>query len=166
MDGSTSGFIFIIYSIHTTYSTIAVLLFDFKRQFDTHHRPTKITANDENQSLSQTCQLNDDASTCALFMRIFSRNREKKHNYQTVNIKVIYLPIQTTLAILDKLDIETEKPNEEEIARKFGYEEAYHSGRLTWWQRTKPAIWSLFDEPYSSVSAKVMYHHYIILRVG
>jgi potassium voltage-gated channel Shaw-related subfamily C protein 1 len=35
------------------------------------------------------------------------------------------------LAILDKLDIETEKPTEEEIARKFGYEEDYLAGRLS-----------------------------------
>jgi len=38
---------------------------------------------------------------------------------------------QQTLAILDKLDIETEKPTEEEIARKFGYEEDYLAGRLS-----------------------------------
>lgn len=65
---------------------------------------------------------------------------------------------QTTLAILDKLDIETDKPSQEEIARKFGYEDAYNKGRLTWWQRTKPKIWSLFDEPYSSHSAKVSFY--------
>lgn len=35
------------------------------------------------------------------------------------------------MAILDKLDIETEKPTEEEIARKFGYEEDYLAGRLS-----------------------------------
>ncbi len=39
--------------------------------------------------------------------------------------------MQQTLAILDKLDIETEKPTEEEIARKFGYEEDYLAGRLS-----------------------------------
>lgn len=39
--------------------------------------------------------------------------------------------LQQTLAILDKLDIETEKPTEEEIARKFGYEEDYLAGRLS-----------------------------------
>jgi len=70
-------------------------------------------------------------------------------------IMIRILWTQTTLAILDKLDIETEKPSEEEVARKFGYEEAYNKGRLNWWQRTKPTIWSLFDEPYSSFSAKV-----------
>lgn len=71
------------------------------------------------------------------------------------NFIMFFPPLKTTLAILDKLDIETDKPSQEEIARKFGYEEAYHNGRLNWWQRTKPKIWSLFDEPYSSNSAKV-----------
>lgn len=62
---------------------------------------------------------------------------------------------QTTLAILDKLDIDSEKPSDEEIARIFGYEEAYLNGELSAWQRLKPKVWSLFDEPSSSTSAKV-----------
>ncbi|XP_046442547.1 potassium voltage-gated channel protein Shaw-like [Daphnia pulex] len=66
----------------------------------------------------------------------------------------VHRDTQQTLAILDKLDIETEKPTEEEIARKFGYEEDYLAGRLSLWQRFKPATWSLFDEPYSSLPAK------------
>ncbi|XP_057364812.1 potassium voltage-gated channel protein Shaw-like [Daphnia carinata] len=68
----------------------------------------------------------------------------------------VHRDTQTTLAILDKLDIETDKPSQEEVARRFGYEEAYHKGRLNWWQKTKPKIWSLFDEPYSSNSAKIV----------
>lgn len=62
---------------------------------------------------------------------------------------------QNTLAILDKLDIDSEKPSEEEIARLFGYEEAYVSGELGVWQRLKPKVWALFDEPSSSPPAKV-----------
>lgn len=62
---------------------------------------------------------------------------------------------QETLTVLDRLDLDTEKPTEEELARKFGFEEAYYEGTLTWWQKLKPQMWSLFDEPYSSVSAKV-----------
>jgi potassium voltage-gated channel Shaw-related subfamily C protein len=62
---------------------------------------------------------------------------------------------QATLAILDKLDIDSEKPNEEEVARMFGYEEEYLAGTLTPWQRTKPKLWALFNEPHSSLSAKV-----------
>ena len=57
--------------------------------------------------------------------------------------------------MLDRLDLDTDKPSDEELARKFGYEEAYYSGNLSWWHKTKPKIWSLFDEPYSSNSAKV-----------
>ena len=63
---------------------------------------------------------------------------------------------QATLAILDKLDIETDKPTEEEMAKKFGYEDKYLSGGMTRWQKLKPKIWSLFDEPHSSHWARVV----------
>lgn len=53
------------------------------------------------------------------------------------------------------MDIDSDKPNEEEIARLFGYEDDYLSGRLSWWQKLKPQIWSVFDEPYSSLAANV-----------
>lgn len=62
---------------------------------------------------------------------------------------------QETLAVLERLDLDTEKPTEEELARKFGFEEDYYKGSVSWWQLMKPQIWSLFDEPYSSTSAKV-----------
>lgn len=57
---------------------------------------------------------------------------------------------------MDKLDIDAEKPNDEEIARIFGYEESFHAGTLSRWQRLKPRIWALFDEHYSSPAAKVI----------
>ncbi|KAG5871529.1 hypothetical protein JTB14_000218 [Gonioctena quinquepunctata] len=63
---------------------------------------------------------------------------------------------QETLAVLDRLDLDTDKPSDEEIARKFGFEEDYFKGTLSWWQLMKPKIWSLFDEPYSSTAAKVI----------
>uniref|UniRef100_A0A8D8RUC1 Potassium voltage-gated channel protein Shaw n=1 Tax=Cacopsylla melanoneura TaxID=428564 RepID=A0A8D8RUC1_9HEMI len=63
---------------------------------------------------------------------------------------------QETLAVLDRLDLDTEKPSDEEMARKFGFEEAYMKGRLSWWQKMKPQLWSLFDEPYSSNAAKII----------
>ncbi|XP_059485535.1 potassium voltage-gated channel protein Shaw [Neocloeon triangulifer] len=63
---------------------------------------------------------------------------------------------QETLAVLDRLDLDTDKPSEEEMARKFGFEEDYFRGTVSWWQRMKPNIWSLFDEPYSSTSAKIV----------
>ena len=62
---------------------------------------------------------------------------------------------QETLTVLDTLDLDTEKPSDEEIAKRFGYEDDYQSGTVSWWQRTKPKIWSMFDEPYSSNAAKV-----------
>ena len=62
---------------------------------------------------------------------------------------------QETLTVLDRLDLDTEKPSNEEVAKKFGFEEDYYSGNLSWWQKTKPKIWSMFDEPYSSSAAKV-----------
>ena len=35
---------------------------------------------------------------------------------------------QETLAVLDRLDLDTEKPSEEDLAKKFGYEEDYFKG--------------------------------------
>lgn len=64
---------------------------------------------------------------------------------------------QETLAVLDRLDLDTEKPSEEEVARKFGFEEDYYNGTVSWWQHLKPQMWSLFDEPYSSNAAKVRF---------
>lgn len=64
---------------------------------------------------------------------------------------------QETLAVLDRLDLDTEKPSDEELARKFGFEDAYMKGKVSWWQQVKPQIWSLFDEPYSSNAAKVRF---------
>lgn len=59
------------------------------------------------------------------------------------------------MAVLERLDLDTEKPTEEELARKFGYEDAYVKGKVNWWQHLKPKLWSLMDEPYSSNAAKV-----------
>ncbi|EDS26227.1 voltage-gated potassium channel [Culex quinquefasciatus] len=61
---------------------------------------------------------------------------------------------QETLAVLDRLDLDTEKPTDEEVAKKFGFEDAYNKGKVNWWQHLKPQMWSLFDEPYSSNAAK------------
>jgi potassium voltage-gated channel Shaw-related subfamily C protein len=52
--------------------------------------------------------------------------------------------------------LDNEQPSEEAIARLFGFEEAYLNGELTCWQRIKPKIWALFDEPSSSAGAKVI----------
>lgn len=64
--------------------------------------------------------------------------------------------------MLDRLDLDTEKPSDEELARKFGFEDSYYKGTVSWWQNMKPQMWSLFDEPYSSNAAKVIsYNLYI-----
>ena len=63
---------------------------------------------------------------------------------------------QETLTVLDNLDLDTEKPSDEELAKKFGYEDDYYNNRVSWWQKTKPQIWLMFDEPYSSVAAKLV----------
>ncbi|XP_066588401.1 potassium voltage-gated channel protein Shaw isoform X2 [Prorops nasuta] len=63
---------------------------------------------------------------------------------------------QETLTVLDRLDLDTEKPTEEELARKFGFEDDYYANTLSRWQKLKPQMWSLFDEPYSSAAAKVI----------
>ncbi|KAA0184859.1 Potassium voltage-gated channel protein Shaw [Fasciolopsis buskii] len=61
---------------------------------------------------------------------------------------------QETLQILNDLDLDTER-TEEELYAKFGLDDAYQSGQLTLWQKFKPKIWMLFDESYSSLGAKV-----------
>ena len=64
---------------------------------------------------------------------------------------------QQTLAILDTLDMDAANMSGEEIAKKFGFEDSYRKGKLSTWQRWKPKIWLLFDEPYSSNAAKVSF---------
>ena len=63
---------------------------------------------------------------------------------------------QATLSVLDTLDSELQKKTEEELARMFGYEEEYHGGKLTLWMKIKPMVWMMFDEPKSSIYAKVI----------
>lgn len=61
---------------------------------------------------------------------------------------------QETLAILDRLDLE-ENITDEDLYQKFGLGEEYQNGSLSLWQKIKPRVWALFDEPYSSIPAKV-----------
>ena len=37
---------------------------------------------------------------------------------------------QETLAVLDRLDLDTDKPSDEDLAKRFGYEEEYYSGYI------------------------------------
>lgn len=62
---------------------------------------------------------------------------------------------QQTLAILDTLDVDSSGMSQEEVAKKFGFEDSYHRGQMSMWQVWKPKIWLMFDEPYSSNAAKV-----------
>lgn len=68
----------------------------------------------------------------------------------------ISFPKQSTLAILDKLELDDEQLSEESIARLFGFDEALlNYNELSCWQRIRPKIYALFDEPSSSTGAKV-----------
>lgn len=53
-----------------------------------------------------------------------------------------------------------EDPSEQSVARLFGFEENLLNGDLSYWQRAKPKIWALFDEPSSSTGAKVSLSKY------
>lgn len=65
---------------------------------------------------------------------------------------------QDTLATLDRLDtnLDLDNINDEVLAKRFGYEEKYKKGQMNFWHRIKPRIWLLFDEPYSSLLAKLI----------
>lgn len=86
-------------------------------------------------------------------VHFFPRKRSDK--MKLLLLRLQHRDTQETLAVLDRLDLDTEKPSDEEMARKFGFEDAFLRGRLSWWQRKKPYLWALFDEPYSSNAAKV-----------
>lgn len=64
--------------------------------------------------------------------------------------------IKSTLAILDKLELDEEELTEDALARLFGYDDVMRNhDNLSCWQRTKPKIYALFDEPSTSTGAKV-----------
>jgi len=61
-----------------------------------------------------------------------------------------------TLSIIDRLDLDTEKLTKEDIIKKCGYAEVLESGQgLTFWQDVKTKVWALFEEPNSSLAARV-----------
>ncbi|CEF70570.1 BTB/POZ-like domain and Potassium channel family and Potassium channel tetramerisation-type BTB domain and Potassium channel, voltage dependent, Kv family and Potassium channel, voltage dependent, Kv3 family and Ion transport domain and BTB/POZ fold domain and Voltage-dependent channel, four helix bundle domain-containing protein [Strongyloides ratti] len=64
---------------------------------------------------------------------------------------------QDVLATLDKLDIDDETlNNKEELYKLFGWEDDYYNDNLSSWQKLKPKLWRIFDEPSSSRSAKIV----------
>lgn len=64
---------------------------------------------------------------------------------------------QETLAVIESLDLDSDPPTQEEIAKKFGWEDDFYSGSLSAWQEIKPKVWALFDEPWSSKYARVCF---------
>ncbi|XP_013779127.1 potassium voltage-gated channel protein Shaw-like [Limulus polyphemus] len=68
----------------------------------------------------------------------------------------VHRETQATLAILDSLDVAFDKLSDEGLAKKFGYEDDFFSGKVTHWQKVKPKIWLMFAEPYSSLAAKAV----------
>ena len=60
-----------------------------------------------------------------------------------------------TLSIIDRLDFDTEKLTKEDIIKKCGYGDELESGQLSFWQNVKTHVWALFEEPNSSLPAKV-----------
>ncbi|VDM59522.1 unnamed protein product [Angiostrongylus costaricensis] len=63
---------------------------------------------------------------------------------------------QEVLKTLDELDIEVDNADGAELYQRFGWEDDFHNDSLSSWQKLKPKIWRLFDEPSSSRAAKVI----------
>ena len=74
-----------------------------------------------------------------------------------VKLKVAKVRSRSRRDALDRLDLDTDKPTEEDILKKFQLvdDELGLLNKTTCWQRLKPKIWALFDEPRSSKAAKV-----------
>ena len=52
-------------------------------------------------------------------------------NFHDISLPLLqHRNTQETLTVLDRLDLDTDKPNEEELAKRFGYEEDFYAG--TW----------------------------------
>jgi len=68
-----------------------------------------------------------------------------------------------TLSIIDRLDLDSEKLTKEDIIKKCGYGEELENGQLTFWQNVKTHVWALFEEPNSSLAAKV---RIVVVRPG
>lgn len=47
---------------------------------------------------------------------------------------------------------------QEELYKRFGWEDDFYNNSLSCWQQLKPKLWRLFDEPSSSPGAKVKYN--------
>ncbi|CAD6197986.1 unnamed protein product [Caenorhabditis auriculariae] len=63
---------------------------------------------------------------------------------------------QDVLKTLDELDIEVDQTEGPELYKRFGWEDDFHNDSLSPWQKLKPRIWRLFDEPSSSRCAQII----------
>ena len=71
---------------------------------------------------------------------------------------------QETLAVLDRLDLDTEKMSDQDLAKKFGFEEDY--GALPRYKQMQTKLWQLFDDPHSSTAANVSTAFFPVLLLG
>lgn len=63
-----------------------------------------------------------------------------------------YLP-QKAIKLSNKQSVE--RKSFQELYQRFGWEDDFHNDSLSRWQKLKPKMWRLFDEPSSSRGAKV-----------
>jgi len=65
---------------------------------------------------------------------------------------------EETLATLESLALDEDATPKEELARKFGFDEdpRWLKGTLPWYRKIQPVIWQFFDEPRSSITAKIV----------
>ena len=63
---------------------------------------------------------------------------------------------QEVLQTLESLELSDEFRNEEGLYKLFGLEEEWKNKELNIWQKVKPKLWRMFDEPYSTIGAKVV----------
>uniref|UniRef100_A0A1I8BZT9 BTB domain-containing protein n=1 Tax=Meloidogyne hapla TaxID=6305 RepID=A0A1I8BZT9_MELHA len=64
---------------------------------------------------------------------------------------------QEVLQNLEKLDLDDEAmKDEEKLYRRFGLDEEFRNKELNFWQKVKPKMWRLFDEPSSTTGAKIV----------
>uniref|UniRef100_A0A914UM60 BTB domain-containing protein n=1 Tax=Plectus sambesii TaxID=2011161 RepID=A0A914UM60_9BILA len=69
----------------------------------------------------------------------------------------LFRDTQETLQIVDRMDLEKRVVSftEEENAKRFGWENDFYNGTMSFWQKLKPKMWSLFNETNTSPLAKV-----------
>ncbi len=65
---------------------------------------------------------------------------------------------QETLQVLDSLELDTVRSTRNDIIKKFGWDDDLDyitTGQISRWKRLMSIIWQLFEEPRSSIMAKV-----------